>query len=31
VLLIGSDRNELGLQPLNIVGGDLYDLSIPML
>src|SRR5438067_5011643 len=29
VLLIGSDRNELGLQLWTIVGGDLYDLSIP--
>ena len=29
VLLIGSDRNELGLQPWNIVAGDLYDLAIP--
>ena len=29
VLLIGSDRNELGLQPWNIVSGDLHDLSIP--
>jgi putative ABC transport system permease protein len=29
VLLIGSDRNELGLQPWNIVAGDLFDLSIP--
>jgi putative ABC transport system permease protein len=29
VLLIGSDRNELGLQPWNIVGGDLHDLSSP--
>jgi len=29
VLLIGSDRNELGLQPWNIVGGDLHNLSIP--
>jgi putative ABC transport system permease protein len=29
VLLIGSDRNELGLQPWNIVAGNLYDLAIP--
>jgi putative ABC transport system permease protein len=29
VLLIGSNRNELGLQPWNIVAGDLYDLAIP--
>jgi putative ABC transport system permease protein len=29
VLLIGSDRNELGLQPWNIVAGDPYDLAIP--
>lgn len=29
VLLIGSDRNELSLQPWNIVAGDLHDLSIP--
>ena len=29
VLLIGSDRNELGLQPWNVVAGDLSDLSIP--
>ena len=29
VLLIGSDRNELSLQPWNIIAGDLHDLSIP--
>jgi putative ABC transport system permease protein len=29
VLLIGSDRNESGLQPWNIVAGNLYDLAIP--
>ncbi|MGB5181558.1 MAG: ABC transporter permease [Xanthobacteraceae bacterium] len=29
VLLIGSDRNEVGLQPWNIIAGDPYDLSIP--
>jgi putative ABC transport system permease protein len=29
VLLIGSDHNELGLQPWNIVAGNLYDLAIP--
>jgi putative ABC transport system permease protein len=29
VLLIGSDRNELGLHPWNIVAGNLYDLAIP--
>ena len=29
VLLIGSDRNEVGLQPWNIVAGDLNDLLIP--
>jgi len=29
VLLIGSDRNALGLQPWNIVEGNLHDLSIP--
>src|SRR6516165_1527769 len=29
VLLIGSDRNELGLQPWNVVAGNLYDLAIP--
>src|SRR5262249_31725770 len=29
VLLIGSDRSELGLQPWNVVAGDLHDLSIP--
>jgi len=29
VLLIGSDRNELGLQPWNIVAGNVYDLSVP--
>jgi putative ABC transport system permease protein len=29
VLLIGSNRNELSLQPWNIVAGDLSDLAIP--
>src|SRR6516164_2597359 len=29
VLLIGSDRNELGLQPWNVVAGNPYDLAIP--
>src|SRR5690242_2702264 len=29
VLLIGSDRNELSLQPWNIVAGDPYDLATP--
>jgi putative ABC transport system permease protein len=29
VLLIGSDRGDFGLQPWNIVDGNLYDLSIP--
>src|SRR6266480_4841530 len=29
VLLIGSDRKQLSLQPWNIVAGDLNDLSVP--
>jgi putative ABC transport system permease protein len=29
VLLIGSERNALSLQPWNIVAGDIRDLSVP--
>ncbi len=29
VLLIGSDRKDLSLQPWNIIAGDLRDLSVP--